>query len=71
MPNKEESKDTTLISSFPNVTMHKHRVVSATSYHNMIKALAGHQHDVSARLDRSTSSNIGRDKSFVAFSNGE
>ena len=45
--------------------MHKHRVVSATSYHNMTKTLGGHQVDVTPRLGRSTSSNIGRDKSFV------
>ena len=51
--------------------MHKHRVASATSYHNMTKALGGHQVDATPRLGRITSSNIGRDKSFVDDLNRE
>jgi hypothetical protein len=45
-------------------------VLSGTSYHNMIGILAGHE-TVAVRPGRITSSNIGRDKSFVDDLNRE
>ena len=50
--------------------MHTHRVLSGTSHHNMIGVLSGHE-TVAVRPGRITSSNIGRDKSFVDDLNRE
>jgi hypothetical protein len=49
--------------------MHTHRVLSGTSYHNMIGIPTG-QETVAVGPGRITSSNIGRDKSFVDASEG-